>query len=126
MRNSKQRDEILAVLRSARYHFSAVEVYDRVREQIPDISLGTVYRNLGKLVESGEALMLETEERAVRYDGFVQPHTHFMCEECKEIYDFPCKKITRKIDGFLIRSERTIYYGVCKKCLEKKEKEKEQ
>ena len=56
MRNTTQRKEILEFLRSKRHHCSAIQVYDAVREKIPNISLGTVYRNLGQLIETGDII----------------------------------------------------------------------
>ena len=91
MRNTKQRDEILAYLQSERAHRSASEIYDAVREKIPSISLGTVYRNLGQLVELGKIITVETQDKFVYYDGYVKPHTHFVCRCCKKIFDFECE-----------------------------------
>lgn len=119
MRNTKQREEILKFLRSKRQHYTAVEIYDAVREIIPDISLGTVYRNLGNLVESGEIITVETEDRSLCYDGYTAPHDHFVCLECKRIYDFEtARKKPAEIAalGFDIEYERTVFYGVCPNC----------
>ena len=119
MRKSHQRDEILAYLRSERAHRSASEVYDAVRKKIPNISLGTVYRNLGQLVEMGEIITVETEDKFVYYDGYIKPHTHFVCRGCSMIFDFEYpvtnpEPITSQ--GFVIERERTVYYGLCHKC----------
>ena len=119
MRNTHQRNEILKYLRSERAHRSATEIYDAVRMVIPSISLGTVYRNLGQLVELGEIITVETQDKFVYYDGYVKPHTHFVCRGCKKIFDFELKtaypvEITG--DGFEIEKERTVYYGLCKDC----------
>lgn len=120
MRNSHQRDEILAYLQSMRAHRSATEIYDAVREKIPNISLGTVYRNLGQLVEMGKIITVETHDKFVYYDGYIKPHTHFVCRECKQIFDFEYKTThPREITdtGFEIENERTVYYGLCNKCI---------
>ena len=122
MRNTNQRKEILEFLRSKRHHCSAVQVYDAVRVKIPNISLGTVYRNLGQLLESGEILSVEAVDKCIYYDGFIENHAHFLCSECKEIYDFPIESEKRKAindAGFMVDTERVVYYGTCKKCLEK-------
>ena len=84
MRSSHQRDAILEYLRSERAHRSATQVYDAVREKIPNISLGTVYRNLGQLVEMGAIITVETDDKFVYYDGYAKPHTHFVCKRCKK------------------------------------------
>ena len=118
MRNTVQRDEILGFLRSRRAHYNAVQIYDAVRERVPNISLGTVYRNLGKMAESGDIITVETEDRCVYYDGYVKPHAHFVCRCCSQIYDFEVKSSHKEIDdlGFIVENERTVYYGVCDKC----------
>ncbi len=119
VRKSHQRDEILAYLRSERAHRSASEIYEAVRAIIPNISLGTVYRNLGQLVESGEIITVETEDKFIYYDGYIKPHTHFVCRSCKRIYDFeyPVSNPEPIVSqGFIIERERTVYYGVCHKC----------
>lgn len=120
MRNTTQRTEILNFLRSKRHHCSTVQIYDAVREKIPNISLGTVYRNLGNLLEQGEIVSVEAVDKCIYYDGFVEDHAHFVCSDCKEIYDFPIELENRSSlnnAGFEVASERVIYYGKCAKCL---------
>ena len=119
MRNTRQREEILDFLRSKREHYTAVQIYDAVRQKIPDISLGTVYRNLGKLVESGEIVTVGTEDKSLCYDGFLLPHDHFVCTECKKIFDFEHDHPEPKgiiSSGFEIQYGRTVYYGICPQC----------
>ena len=123
MRNTTQRKEILEFLRSKRHHCSAIQVYDAVREKIPNISLGTVYRNLGNLLESGDIISVEAVDKCIYYDGFVENHAHFACKSCKMIYDFPIEKEKRKAlndAGFEVDTERVVYYGTCAECLKNK------
>ncbi|MBR2296899.1 MAG: transcriptional repressor [Clostridia bacterium] len=120
MRSSHQRDAILEYLKSMRAHRSATEIYDAVREKIPNISLGTVYRNLGQLVEAGQIITVETHDKFVYYDGYIKPHTHFVCKACKMIFDFEYETTQPEpitSQGFKIENERTVYYGLCKKCI---------
>ncbi len=122
MRNTTQRKEILEFLRSRRHHCSAIQVYDAVRKKIPNISLGTVYRNLGNLLESGEIISVEAVDKCIYYDGFVENHAHFVCSECKQIFDFPIESEKRRAlndAGFRVDTERVVYYGTCKECLNK-------
>ena len=122
MRNTTQRKEILEFLRSKRHHCSAIQVYDAVREKIPNISLGTVYRNLGQLLESGEIISVEAVDKCIYYDGFVEDHAHFVCSGCKQIYDFPIepeKRYAINQAGFAVDMERVVYYGTCAECLKK-------
>lgn len=119
MRLTHQREEILSFLRSQRAHYNAVEIYDAVRERIPNISLGTVYRNLGKLVEDGEIITVETENRSIYYDGYITPHTHFVCKCCGTIYDFEEEAQSFgsiRNQGFAIDKHRTVLYGTCAEC----------
>ncbi|MBO5211990.1 MAG: transcriptional repressor [Clostridia bacterium] len=119
MRNTVQREEILRFLRAKRAHYNAVQIYDAVRVKIPNISLGTVYRNLGKLIETGDIISVETEDRCVYYDGFIKPHAHFVCRCCSDIYDFEIEENSKEIEalGFKVENQRTVYYGVCNKCI---------
>ena len=125
MRNTHQRDAILAYLQSQRAHRSAAEVYDAVRKVIPNISLGTVYRNLGQLVELGKIITVETQDKFVYYDGYAKPHTHFVCRGCRGIFDFETASVYPKeitSNGFQIENERTVYYGLCNACISSEKK----
>ena len=122
MRLTHQREAILTFLRSKRAHYNAVEIYDAVRSEIPNISLGTVYRNLGKLAEDGEIITVETQNRSIYYDGYVKPHTHFVCNECGSIHDFEEEETdfkSVKDQGFAVTKCRTVLYGLCPNCLKK-------
>ena len=123
MRLTHQREAILTFLRSKRAHYNAVEIYDAVRSEIPNISLGTVYRNLGKLAEDGEIITVETENRSIYYDGYIKPHTHFVCSKCGEIHDFEEEESdfrNVKDQGFTVNKRRTVLYGFCPECLKTK------
>ena len=122
MRETKQKSAILEFLRSRRHHYSATQIYDAVREKIPNISLGTVYRNLATLIESGEIISVETSDKCVFYDGFIKDHAHFVCQNCREIYDFDMPSNMADAltaDGFTVNAERFVCYGVCKNCSKK-------
>ncbi len=119
MRETKQKTAILEFLRSKRQHCSAIQVYDAVREKIPNISLGTVYRNLSTLIESGEIVSVETSDKCVFYDGFTHDHAHFVCHSCKKIFDFDfpvSAKDSLEEKGFKLDSERIVCYGKCPNC----------
>lgn len=125
MRNSKQRDAILEVLRSSFDHPTADVVHERVRAKIPDISLGTVYRNLKQLEESGFITVVEGSDSKVHYEGHLEQHFHFFCECCSRITDVFCEAVVpagiKELEnkGFLIHSEKTVYYGICNDCRRK-------
>ncbi|MBP3705838.1 MAG: transcriptional repressor [Clostridia bacterium] len=76
---SRQREAIMQVLRSSKAHPNANQVYEEVRKIIPNISLGTVYRNLSSLGDTGEILCLHVANGPERYDGEISPHIHLHC-----------------------------------------------
>ena len=121
MRETKQRKAILEALCSVHTHPTADELYFMVRKKIPNISLGTVYRNLRLLKETGQILEFE-EEGKKRFDGFMKPHLHLICKNCNRLVDLdiPIKidydkkklqKLGLKIDAEIIR-----FYGYCSNC----------
>lgn len=118
MRVTKQRTAILDFLRSKRQHYSAIQIYDAVRNFIPNISLGTVYRNLATLLEDGEIISVETSDKCVYYDGFIKDHAHFVCSNCKQIFDFPIEVgfTEPEKNGFKVEKSRVVYYGLCNSC----------
>ncbi len=85
-RYSRQREAILKNLQCRTDHPSADMVYESIRSEIPNISLGTVYRNLNTLSENGSILRFSVEGKE-RFDGNVTPHIHFICNGCGAIHD---------------------------------------
>ena len=121
-RKSKQREAILRVLRGTTSHPSADWVYEQVRREIPNISLGTVYRNLKLLKQKGEILELDLASTLSRFDGNSQDHYHFRCEKCGRIFDVD-EPVDKEIDyrvaqktGFKVSHHRLEFRGLCKDC----------
>lgn len=85
-RKSKQRDAIINELCSRYDHPTAMELYLSVREVIPNLSLGTLYRNLSQLEENGMVLRIP-DGATDRFDGNTNPHAHFKCITCGKVYD---------------------------------------
>lgn len=120
-RKTRQRAVVLEELRAVCSHPTARELYDRVRNRLPTISLGTVYRNLEQLCESGEACRL-AEGGQARFDADTHPHSHVRCVRCGCVADLPDK--TPKLHpgeldetaGFEIIGYRLEYLGVCPVC----------
>ncbi|MDI3280460.1 MAG: transcriptional repressor [Bacillota bacterium] len=123
LRMTRQRQRILEVLRSTTSHPTADWVYEQVRREIPDISLGTVYRNLKVLKESGEIMELNYGSTFSRYDGNPVNHYHFQCEECGRIYDLDLpvqeelNRAASQSSGFHVTHHRLEFYGTCRACL---------
>lgn len=120
MRFSKQRDLILNIVQDTRTHPTADYVYEKARTQIPNVSLGTVYRNLGQLVENKQLKSLNIDG-TIHYDAFLDDHQHFQCKTCNAVYDIEVStkdfvsqidsKTNHKIDRCQIHLE-----GICEKC----------
>ena len=117
---SKQREAILEVLRCTDTHPTANWIYEQVREIIPNISLGTVYRNLSELSRNGDILSLSVGDGFEHFDYDTSPHAHLHCKACGCIVDAklendPLAKLSKKM-GFT--PETTIYvaYGICQNC----------
>lgn len=119
MRSSKQRDAVLEVLRCSCDHPTADVIYERVKEQIPNISLGTVYRNLGQLKDEGLITIVESSDTKVHYEGNLSNHIHFLCKNCYNITDVFCTpQVPKDLSdlGLQVESQKTVYYGLCNNC----------
>ena len=102
---SRQREGILRNLQSRRDHPTADMIYDSVRKEYPNISLGTVYRNLTFLTETGQIIKISTQMGADRYDGFIKPHNHFICRECGMVEDMEyisCDEMILQASGLFL------------------------
>ncbi len=122
-RNTRQRQVVLEELCTECSHPTAGDLYRRVRERLPRISLGTVYRNLEILQETGQAVRLAgCSGQEARYDGRSDPHLHFHCVQCDRITDletvFPlmddligCDLENNEIESYLV-----IMRGTCRRC----------
>lgn len=84
---SRQRDAIVKFLSMRKDHPTADEIYKYIRKEYPNISLGTVYRNLTVLCESGEIIKLSCGTGPEHYDGDTSSHYHFVCTECNAVSD---------------------------------------
>lgn len=122
LKHSKQRDAIKDYLSSTTSHPTADTVYTHVREDFPNISLGTVYRNLNLLANIGEAIKITTPDGGDRFDARTCPHYHFYCKSCGRIYDMEFDKMdeinrlaAQSFNGN-IESHTTLFYGTCADC----------
>lgn len=119
MRSSKQRDAVLQVVKCACDHPTADVIFERVRCQMPNISLGTVYRNLSQLKDEGLITVVESSDTKVHYEGNLTEHIHFLCKNCFNITDVFCKTEVPKAltdMGLKVESQKTVYYGLCNAC----------
>ena len=118
MRYSRQRECILKYVKSVRTHPTAEDIWTAVRNEIPNISLGTVYRNLKQLELAGQILTIESTADKLNYDGCVDPHQHFMCSGCNKVFDLTLSSHLSECEkqGFIVTKENTVLYGTCPKC----------
>ena len=122
-RKSKQKGVILAVVKSTHSHPTANWVYEQVKQEIPNISLGTVYRNLKSLKQEGEIQELNFDGTMSRFDGITQNHYHFRCERCGRIFDLDepvDETLNDRIEqttDFEVIDHHLDFYGRCQDCL---------
>lgn len=121
-RDTEQRKAVLRVLRNNQSHPTADQIYDTVRKEIPNISKGTVYRNLQVLQEDGAISELNLNGTLSRYEEKQDKHYHFRCEQCGRIFDLDVP-VNIKIDkgvaertGFKVFSHQMEFRGLCKDC----------
>ena len=93
LKKSKQRDLIKNFLMGRKDHPTADIIYMNVRQQLPNISLGTVYRNLTLLADIGEIQRLRVGDGVDHFDADISPHYHFVCTECGNVVDLQMDNI---------------------------------
>lgn len=123
LKHSRQRDMIKEFLMTRKDHPTADVVYMNVRQQNPNISLGTVYRNLTLLADIGEIARLRVGDGVDHFDADTSPHYHFVCSECGSVIDLQMENIDSIIelanahfDG-RIAGHVTYFYGTCNGCM---------
>lgn len=125
MRRSYQREVILEYLKTRTDHPTADKVYAAVRRTIPNISLGTVYRNLAQLADNGMILRITCDAKEDHFDANTHTHPHFLCNECGCVLDIPVigmPELTALVSPSFsgsIRSCNITYSGTCEACLAK-------
>lgn len=124
MRLTTQRQIILEELGKVTSHPTANEVYDMVRKRLPRIGLGTVYRNLELLSESGVILKLEVGGTQKRFDATVDPHYHIRCAICGKVDDIDIpvlenvNQAAHTASNYKILGHHIEFSGVCSGCSE--------
>ena len=126
-RNTIQKQLILDAVQSLKSHATADEVYRHIRKLHPNISKGTVYRNLNKLADIGEIKKVEVPGDVERFDHICTSHYHVKCTECGKIFDVEMdyihdldKKI-RNTNGFVFNGHDIIFQGICPNCISQKQ-----
>ncbi len=123
MRYSKQKDEVLKIVLESCNHPDAKEIYNLVKKKIPNISLGTVYRNLNALTLEGKIRRLSALDGNDRFDKTLHDHNHVICLKCGKVCDVnllldesKMKKVENET-GFKITSCNFNINGICEECM---------
>ncbi len=122
---SKKREAILNKLRSTKCHPTAEWLYQNLKSAYPDLSLGTVYRNLAQFKDEGLVASIGVINGQERFDANVTPHTHFVCSKCGAVIDVPgvfrSDEVIRSARrmGFEVTSCEILLHGLCPKCRKK-------
>lgn len=123
---SEKREAIYNIIRNTKTHPSAEWVYNKIKVQYPNISLGTVYRNMAMFAEQGLVKSVGTINGRERFDANTLPHPHFICRECDAVIDLEYMPYDHEVDkyvemntGYSVKSHEMFFYGKCRKCQEK-------
>lgn len=124
---SRKRLAILTALQGTKTHPTAEWVYSKLRPQYPDLSLGTVYRNLKEFCRDGKAISIGVINGQEHFDACTAPHAHFICRGCGAVLDVPLEAFGEdELDrlsqraGMQVESASVVFRGVCPACLKKR------
>ena len=125
-KTSKKRQAILDALLETHTHPSAEQLYQRLKPRYPDLSLGTVYRNLSLFADRGDVLRLGPVHGQDRFDGRTDPNAHLLCTRCGQILDveLPPEAETlsaavARATGAAVSSYSLFFRGLCAECRQK-------
>lgn len=126
-RYSKKREAILSALRGTKSHPSAEWVYQTLKPAHPDLSLGTVYRNLSLFRQQGVIQSVGVVNGQERFDADTSLHHHFVCERCGSVLDLDFlqrgedswDQAVSEQYGFRTLRHELVFYGICKTCQNK-------
>lgn len=122
IRMTPQRIAILREVRDSGAHLTAADIYERVQQNHPTISFGTVYRTLHLLAEHGLILEFPFGDQASRFDGRTDRHDHVRCSTCGKLVDVDvptallAHHVAEENTGFQINGHQTIFNGTCPAC----------
>jgi Fe2+ or Zn2+ uptake regulation protein len=119
---SRQRELVEQAVQASYNHPTAAEVYETLRLRAPNISLGTVYRNLSVLSESGRLLRLPMPDTGDRFDGNLAEHSHVVCGVCGKVWDVDItlpedtRERVKNDTGVTVSSGGIVISGLCDEC----------
>ena len=122
-KKSRKREAMLAALRATTEHPTAEMLYNTLKPEYPELSLGTVYRNLSVLAEEGLVVSVAHVNGQERYDARTEPHAHFVCRGCRRVLDVFLPDVVSalygEVDvrfGFLTEGHTLTLHGLCDRC----------
>ena len=124
VRYSKKREAILTAIRETKCHPSADWVYQTLKPTHPDLSLGTVYRNLDFFRQHGMGRSVGVVKGQERFDAMTAPHTHFVCSCCGDVIDLDDIQLDAELDrtvceqyGLAVERHELTFHGLCQTCM---------
>ena len=124
VRYSKKREAILNAIRETKCHPSADSGYQTLKPTHPDLSLGTVYRNLEFFQQHGMVRSVGVVKGQERFDATTAPHTHFVCSCCGDVIDLDDIQLDAELDrtvceryGLAIERHELTFHGLCQTCM---------
>ena len=121
-KNSKKRAAILEALAEVTEHPTAEMLYNKLKPRYPELSLGTVYRNLSILAEEGLIISVAHVGGQERYDACTDPHAHFVCRRCKAVIDLDIPDVVSPLYsriqdvGAAAETYALTFKGLCENC----------
>lgn len=118
IRPSIQRVMIYEYLLTHRTHPTVEEIYEALSPKLSTLSKTTIYNTVALFEEKGAALILNIDEKKQHFDGYTHAHAHFLCRQCRRVYDLPYPKMTMEEmpEGFVITQTDVSYKGCCPEC----------
>ncbi|HCO69083.1 Fur family transcriptional regulator [Mesotoga sp.] len=122
-RITPQRVAIIRILKDHEGHLGAEEVFRYAIQQYPNISMATVYNVMEVLEKEGIIKAFAVSKNSRRYDSNIKPHSHFICNSCRKVFDIPSdyyeactKELPPELADFEVNSIELIYKGLCSDC----------
>ena len=121
MKFSRQREPIISEVLNSDEHLTADAIYERLKKENPNLSLGTVYRNLTQLSDNGMIGKVSIPGDPVRFDGNLSNHSHLICESCGKIIDIDEKLFNLDFsklqeEGIQVIGTDILLRGICSEC----------
>ena len=130
IRYSKKREAILQAIQSTDTHPSAEWVYQKLKADHPDLSLGTVYRNLVFFQKQGTIKSVGVINGQERFDPLTTPHSHFVCTRCSAVIDLLGLTLDQNLDKDVcniypcqVERHELTFFGLCSRCIQKAQEE---